>query len=65
VRRLEQAYPGAFGFEIRGQQIMATYQLREVQLEVGAESFDSVTSFGTIRDRRLYFRVRRDLLFIK
>ncbi len=65
VRRLEQAYPGAFGFQIRGQQVLATYQLREVQLELGAESFDSVTSFGTIRDRRLYFRVRRDLLFMK
>ncbi len=37
VRRLEQAYPGLFGFEIRGEQILATYQLREVQLEFGVE----------------------------
>jgi hypothetical protein len=65
LRRLEQAYPGLFGFQIRGEQILGTYQLREVQLELGVESFDSVTSFGNIRDRRLYFKVRRDLLFMK
>ena len=65
VRRLEQAYPDLFGFQIRGEQILATYQLRQVQLEFGVERFNSVTSFGTIRDQRLYFRVRRDLLFMK
>jgi hypothetical protein len=65
VRRLEQAYPDLFGFQIRGEQILATYQLRQVQLEFGVERFNSVTSFGTIRDQRLYFRVRRDLVFTK
>ncbi len=65
VRRLEQAYPGLLGFQIRGEQILATYQLRQVQMEFGVERFDSVTSFGTIRDQRLYFRVRRDLLFMR
>ncbi len=65
VRRMEQAYPDLFGFQIRGEQILATYQLRQVQLEFGVERFNSVTSFGTIRDQRLYFRVRRDLLFMK
>jgi hypothetical protein len=65
VRRLEQAYPDLFGFQIRGKQVLATYQLREVQLEVGAEWFDSVTSFGAVQDRRIYFRIRRDLLFMR
>jgi hypothetical protein len=65
VRRLEQAYPDLFGFQVRGEQILATYQLRQVQLEFGAERFNSVTSFGTVRDQRLYFRVRRDLLFMR
>jgi hypothetical protein len=65
VRRMEQAYPDLFGFRIRGEQLLATYQLRQVQLEVGVERFDSLTSFGDIRDRRLYFRVRRDLLFMR
>jgi len=65
VRRLEQAYPGLFGFQIRGEQVWATYQLRDVQLEFGMESFDSVTSFGNVRDKRIYVKVRRDLLFMR
>jgi hypothetical protein len=65
VRKLEQAYPGLFGFQIRGEQVWATYQLRDVQFEFGLESFDSVTSFGHVRDRRLYVKVRRDLLFMR
>jgi hypothetical protein len=65
VRRLEQAYPGLFGFRIRGEQVWATYQLRDVQLEFGMESFDSVTSFGNVRDKRVYVKVRRDLLFMR
>lgn len=65
VRRLEQAYPGLFGFRIRGEQVWATYQLRDVQFEFGLESFDSVTSFGNVRDQRLYVKIRRDLLFMR
>ena len=63
VRRQEQTYPGVFGFELRGAQAWASYQIREVQLEFGWESFNSVTSFGNVRDRRILFRVRRDVLF--
>jgi hypothetical protein len=65
VRRLEQAYPGLFGFTLRGEQVWATYQLRDLQLEFGAEWYNSMTSFGNVRDGRLYFRVRRDLLFTR
>jgi hypothetical protein len=65
VRRLEQAYPGLLGFQIRGAQLWATYQLRDLQLEFGMESFDSVTSYGNVRDRRIYVKVRRDLLFMR
>ncbi len=65
VRRLEQAYPGLLGFQIRGEQLWATYQLRDLQLEFGMESFDSVTSFGKVHDKRVYFKVRRDLLFMR
>jgi hypothetical protein len=63
LRRQEQAYPNLFGFEVRGAQAWASYQVREVQLEFGWEYFDSRTSFGNVRDRRIYFRVRRDVLF--
>ena len=55
----------SFGFDIRGEQLWATYQLRDLQLEFGWESFDSVTSFGNVHDRRIYIRVRRDLLFMR
>ncbi|HEY3380599.1 MAG TPA: hypothetical protein VGK32_02465 [Vicinamibacterales bacterium] len=65
VRRQDQRYPGLFGFQIRGEQVWATYQVRDVQLEVGLESFDSVTSFGRVRDRRLFVKVRRDLVFFR
>ena len=63
LRRQEQTYPGLFGFRMNGGQAWASYQLREIQLELGWEYFDSWTSFGNVRDRRLYFRVRRDLVF--
>lgn len=65
VRRLEQAYPGLLGYSIRGAQVWATYQVREVQLEFGLESFDSRTTFGNVHDQRIYFKVRRDLLFMR
>lgn len=61
VRRQEQVYPGLFGFRLQGGQAWASYQIRELQLEVGWEYFDSWTSFGAVRDRRVYFRVRRDV----
>jgi hypothetical protein len=63
VRRQEQAYPGVFSYRLQGAQAWATYQVREVQLEFGWEYFDSATSFGSVRDRRVYFRVRRDVTF--
>jgi hypothetical protein len=63
VRRQEQFYPGLVGFEVRGAQAWALWQLRELQMEVGWEYFDSATSFGTITDRRVYVRVRRDVIF--
>jgi hypothetical protein len=65
IHQMEQEYPGLFGFTLRGKQLSATYQVRQVQLEFGVESYDSVTSFGNVHDSRIYFRVRRDLLFIK
>jgi hypothetical protein len=65
IHQTEQEYPGLFGFTLRGKQLSATYQVRQVQLEFGVESYDSVTSFGNVHDSRIYFRVRRDLLFIK
>ncbi len=63
ARRQDQVYPGLFGVRLKGAQAWATYQIRDVQLEFGWEYFDSATSFGNVRDRRLYFRVRRDLTF--
>jgi hypothetical protein len=63
ARTEEQFYPGLFGYQLKGGQAWASYQLREIQLEVGWEYFDSVTSFGNIFDRRFYFRIRRDLVF--
>ena len=65
IHRMDQEYPGLFGFTLRGEQLTATYQLRQVQLEFGVETYDSTTTFGNVRDSRIYFRVRRDLLFIK
>ncbi|MGE5360338.1 MAG: hypothetical protein ACM3NQ_15085, partial [Bacteroidales bacterium] len=61
ARRQNQIYPGLFGYAMRGVQANASWQLRELQLEIGWESFDSATSFGNVRDRRLYVRVRRDV----
>jgi hypothetical protein len=63
VRDQQQVYPGLFGFRVKGGQAWTSYQLREIQLEVGWEYFDSVTSFGNVVDRRVYFRIRRDLFF--
>jgi hypothetical protein len=65
IHQMDQEYPGLFGFTLRGKQLSATYQVRQVQLEFGVESYDSITSFGNVQDSRIYFRVRRDLLFIK
>jgi hypothetical protein len=63
VRRQEQLYPDLFGFRVNGGQAWVSYQVRELQLEVGWEYFDSWTSFGNVRDRRVYVRVRRDVVF--
>jgi hypothetical protein len=63
ARRQAQSYPGLFGYDVRGVQAAAWWQLRELQLEVGWEYFDSATSFGNVRDRRVYVRFRRDVLF--
>ena len=63
ARRQEQRYPGLFGFRLSGGQAWASWQLRELQLEVGWDFFDSWTSFGTVRDRRVYVRIRRNLVF--
>ena len=51
--------------DVRQTQLRRQQAVRQVQLEFGVESYDSATSFGNVHDSRVYFRVRRDLLFIK
>ena len=63
LRRQQQVYPDLFGVTLNGGQASASYQVRELQIEVGWEYFDSWTSFGQVRDRRVYVRVRRDVVF--
>jgi parvulin-like peptidyl-prolyl isomerase len=64
LSRQDQSYPGVFGLRMNGAQVLASWQLRDLHLELGWELFDSWTTFGTVRDRRLYLRLRRDLNFL-
>jgi len=63
ARWQEQSYPDVFGYVIRSDQVWAVYQVRDVQLEFGWEYLDSTSSFGHVRDRRIYVKIRRDLVF--
>ena len=62
-RRQNQVYPGLVRRPPERRAGVGDYQIRDVQLEVGWEYFESSTSFGDVRDRRLYVRVRRDITF--
>jgi hypothetical protein len=63
VVRQTQRYPAAFDLFQEGEQAWATWQLRQLQLEVGWEHLASISSFSVVDGRRLYFRVRRDFTF--
>lgn len=63
ARALEQhrRYQGQDEWDLMGGQISGTYQLRELQIELGWERMDSNSLLYNTRDRRYYVRIRRDV----
>jgi hypothetical protein len=59
----ERHFPGLFGYAIHNEQLWVTYHVRDVQFEFGWEYLDSASTFRNVQDRRIYVKIRRDVLF--